>query len=58
MASTEQKLPIGMRQFNMWSVLFLTGYLTQQGESQGNIFRPVIPMGICKKQCKVMLSEA
>ena len=28
---------------NIWSVLFLTGYLTQQGEPQGDVFRLVIP---------------
>ncbi len=28
---------------NMWSVLFLTGYLTQQGEPQGDMFRLSIP---------------
>ena len=28
---------------NIWSVLFTTGYLTQRGRSEGNIFRLVIP---------------
>lgn len=28
---------------HIWSVLFLTGYLTQQGEPQGNVFRLIIP---------------
>ena len=28
---------------NIWSVLFTTGYLTQRGRSEGNIFRLAIP---------------
>ena len=28
---------------NVWSVLFSTGYLTQQGRTEGNFFRLVIP---------------
>lgn len=28
---------------NIWSVLFLTGYLTQQGEPDGDVFRLIIP---------------
>lgn len=28
---------------NIWSVLFTTGYLTQRGKSEGNIFRLAIP---------------
>lgn len=28
---------------NIWSVLFMTGYLTQQGEVQEHIFRLIIP---------------
>lgn len=28
---------------NIWSVLFTTGYLTQRGEAEGNIFRLAIP---------------
>ena len=28
---------------NLWSVLFTTGYLTQRGKADGNIFRLVIP---------------
>lgn len=28
---------------NIWSVLFITGYLTQRGRSEGNIFRLAIP---------------
>ena len=28
---------------NLWSVLFTTGYLTQRGKADGNVFRLVIP---------------
>ena len=28
---------------NVWSVLFMTGYLTQRGRADGNLYNLVIP---------------
>ena len=53
---------------NVWSVLFMTGYLTQRGRADGNLYNLVIPnreirkilkYGIAcwKKTCKVLVES-
>ena len=42
---------------NIWSALFMTGYLTWRGEPDGNRYRLVIPSREIREFCKVLLEK-
>ena len=42
---------------NIWSALFMTGYLTWRGEPDGKRYRLVIPNREIREFCKVLLEK-